>query len=703
MKAAGCTVQPLTGVRMPAPGRACSLPGTQPHARARMSGDATAMTSAFRPSFPAALALALLLACLGCAEKRADMPVARLGVLDLSGWDPARDGADALNGQWEFYENRLLTPEDFRSGEPPRPTGYVQVPGKLNNAVVGDRKLGRSGYATLRLRVDFGRPTTGLGLRILDVRSAYALWVDGRPLVKNGVVGTDAPSELRDRSDLLVPLGGTDRTVEIILQVSNFSMPVWGVLYPIELDDHADLVRLETHRRTILAFSTGAMFIIGVYHIVLFFFRKKYIPPLLFGIYCLAWATFCMGSSGNGMLLRSLVSGLHPVFVAKTVWISASIASCLAYWYFYSLFPKDFSLLVLRLSQAFTVVFTALAAGASSHGLRDFVLALLAWVLVLNFCKLFMLFRASRRGRYGATVFLVVYAFLTTMQINDTLNDIGLIQTVLTVHQGMFLFIFYQAFDLARRSSQAFSSVEDLSVELESKNSALEEEIAQRKDLSRKIVQISDAERRRLSHNLHDGLCQLATGARLRCQTVEERVHSGRAVGRHVVELSTLLDDLVTQAYELSRGLWPVECSARKGLSLEELAQRASDSSGIEIAISQELGCSPCVNEHLVELYRIAQEALANAVKHSQAGRIVIRMACDGEGTLTLSVRDDGIGRGAAKPSRGGLGMGIMEHRASVIGGVLRVEDAPGGGTIVTCGVTCGVRSGKAAAPGGNG
>ena len=48
------------------------------------------------------------------------------------------------------------------------------------------------------------------------------------------------------------------------------------------------------------------------------------------------------------------------------------------------------------------------------------------------------------------------------MQINDTLNDIGLIQTALTVHQGMFLFIFYQAFDLARRSSQPFSSVEDL-------------------------------------------------------------------------------------------------------------------------------------------------------------------------------------------------------------------------------------------------
>jgi len=655
------------------------------------------MTSVARASLPAALALALLLACLGCAEKRAETPVARLGVLDLSGWNPARDGADALNGQWEFYESRLLVPEDFRGGEPSRPNGYVQVPGRLNNAVVGDHKLGRTGYATLRLRVDFGKPTTGLGLRLYDVRSAYTLWVDGRQLAKSGVVGTDALSELRDRSDIVVPLGGTGRSVEIVLQVSNFSMPVWGVLFPIELDDHAELVRLETHRRTILSFSTGATFIIGVYHIVLFFFRKKYTPPLLFGVYCLAWATFCICSSGNGMLLRSMVSGLHPTLVAKTVWISASIATCLAYWYFYSLFPKDFSLFVLRLTQALSAVFLVLVLGASSHGLRDVVLALLLWAIVLNFCKLAMLWRASRRGRYGATGFLVVYALLTAMQINDTLNDLGLIQTVLMVHLGLFLFIFYQAFDLARRSSQAFASVEDLSVELESKNSALEEEIAQRKDLSRKIVQISDAERRRLSHNLHDGLCQLATGARLRCQTVEERVHSGRAVGRHVVELSILLDDLVTQAYELSRGLWPVECSSRKGLSLEELAQRASDSSGIEIAITQELGCSPCVNEHLVELYRIAQEALANAVKHSRAGRIVIRMACDREGTLTLSVRDDGIGLGAAKPSQGGLGMGIMEHRASVIGGVLRVEDAPGGGTVVICGVTCGVIRGKAA------
>jgi len=647
----------------------------------------------------AVLVLLALLLCPGCDRRDGTRGEARQGLLDLSGWDPVRDGTDALNGQWEFYWNLLLSPEDFRDGMPLPPTGHVRVPGKLNNVVLGDRSLGRTGYATLRLRVDFGKPTTGLGLRVFDVRSAYALWVDGRPVVKSGVVGRDASSELRDRSDLVVPLGSTDRTAEIVLQVSNFSMPVWGVLFPMELGAHADLTRKETYQRSLLAFSIGAMFIIGVYHIVLYFFRKKYIPPLIFGIYCLAWATFCIGSSGNGMLLRSLVSGLHPTFLAKTVWVSASVASCLAYWYFYSLFPKDFSLFVLRLSQAFTVVFTVLAMGASSHGLRDVVLAFHLWALVLNFCKLFMLFRASRRGRYGATAFLVVYAFLTTMQVNDVLNDVGMIQTILTVHQGMFLFIFYQAFDLARRSSQAFASVEDLSVELEHKNHALEEEISQRKTLSKSIVQISDAERRRLSHNLHDGLCQLATGARLRCQTVEERVHAGRAVGKHVGELSALLDDLVTQAYELSRGLWPVECSSRKGLSLEDLAQRASESSGIDIAISQELGCSPCANDHLVELYRIAQEALANAVKHSRAEHIVVRMACDSDGRLTLSVRDDGIGRGAARPSQGGLGMGIMEHRASVIGGELRVEDAEGGGTIVTCGVRCG----KAAATGGNG
>jgi signal transduction histidine kinase len=123
--------------------------------------------------------------------------------------------------------------------------------------------------------------------------------------------------------------------------------------------------------------------------------------------------------------------------------------------------------------------------------------------------------------------------------------------------------------------------------------------------------------------------------------------------------------------------------------SLEELASRFAESSGVTIEFRKEQACGNCANEHLTQLYRIAQEAISNAVKHARAERIVVALSCLPRGAITLSVRDDGIGRSSAKKTTGGLGLGIMAHRAQLIGGSLSIENATAGGTVVTCTVPC--------------
>lgn len=163
-------------------------------------------------------------------------------------------------------------------------------------------------------------------------------------------------------------------------------------------------------------------------------------------------------------------------------------------------------------------------------------------------------------------------------------------------------------------------------------------------------------------------------------------------------KLSALLDELVDHAYDLSRGLWPIEHDAQgAGPSLEEMVRRFSRSSGVPISFSQKRACRACPDGKTIQMFRIAQEALCNAVKHARPTRIEVTFHCARGGLACLTVRDDGIGRAAAKPGRGGLGMGIMAHRARIIGGELLVEDAPGGGTIVTCAAPC------AGGPGGDG
>lgn len=105
------------------------------------------------------------------------------------------------------------------------------------------------------------------------------------------------------------------------------------------------------------------------------------------------------------------------------------------------------------------------------------------------------------------------------------------------------MFIMSQAFALSLRFSRAFASVERLSVELENKNTALEDEIAERAKLEREIVTVSEEERRRLSHHLHDGLCQQLTGARLRCSVLERKLGPQQTGGDEFAQLTNLLEE----------------------------------------------------------------------------------------------------------------------------------------------------------------
>jgi len=91
----------------------------------------------------------------------------------------------------------------------------------------------------------------------------------------------------------------------------------------------------------------------------------------------------------------------------------------------------------------------------------------------------------------------------------------------------------------------------------------------------------------------------------------------------------------------------------------------------------------------MTQLYRIAQEAVANALKHAAPSRVEVRLDCLDRSVVRLSVRDDGAGIPANAAPKGGLGLAIMKHRIRIIGGELTIGPAPGRGTQVTCTAPC--------------
>src|SRR5882724_443715 len=90
---------------------------------------------------------------ISCINRVNPPPVARQGELDLSAWNFQKDGNLPLEGEWEFYWDRLLTPADFKNRTQPLPTGFAMVTGEWNSQVIGNRKFPGQGYATYRLRV----------------------------------------------------------------------------------------------------------------------------------------------------------------------------------------------------------------------------------------------------------------------------------------------------------------------------------------------------------------------------------------------------------------------------------------------------------------------------------------------------------------------------------------------------------------------
>jgi len=218
---------------------------------------------------------------------------------------------------------------------------------------------------------------------------------------------------------------------------------------------------------------------------------------------------------------------------------------------------------------------------------------------------------------------------------------------------------------------------------------ALEAEVRERRQLEKKILEISDREQARIGQDLHDGLCQHLVSTAFSANLLHEQlVAQARPESEAAREIGWLLDDSITQARRLAQGLYPVRVEA-EGLAtaLRELATHT----GSRFNIPCTLVCPPEVTEPdsatAIHLYRIAREAVVNAAKHSKAQEICIRLSVDGT-QLQLAVEDDGEGINTRPGNPEGMGLHIIAYRARMIGGTFEIGPGAKGGTLVTCQVS---------------
>ena len=211
-------------------------------------------------------------------------------------------------------------------------------------------------------------------------------------------------------------------------------------------------------------------------------------------------------------------------------------------------------------------------------------------------------------------------------------------------------------------------------------------DITERKQLEEALLEISAREQRRIGQDLHDGLGQHLTGIAFMAKVHEARLaESKSAETEDAAKIVGLVNQAIHRTRELARGLLPVIAEAQGLMSaLQVMAGEVEDLFGVSCRFESEAPVLVHDDTAATHLYRIAQEAVNNAIKHGDSREIVIQLtAVEGKGRLVI--KDDGKGIPEGAGNSQGMGLNIMRYRSGMIGGVLEIRRESTRGTTIVC------------------
>ncbi len=217
-------------------------------------------------------------------------------------------------------------------------------------------------------------------------------------------------------------------------------------------------------------------------------------------------------------------------------------------------------------------------------------------------------------------------------------------------------------------------------------NLSILRDVTDRRALEGEIQEISEREQRRLGQDLHDGLGQAMTGIAFLAKVLQQRLQAKHAEEAEAAgHIASLINEALGQTRHLSRGLCPVVLDSN---DIETALGQLAENLRAIFSVSCELQCEPDIkisdNAVAVHLYRIAQEAATNAIKHGQASYILLSLRSD-KSRLILKIKDNGSGFSPTAPKGKGMGLRVMQHRARMIGATLSLRACKPRGVTVTC------------------
>lgn len=613
-----------------------------------------------------------------------EKPYANNGILDLTGWNFEKDGIITLDGQWEFYWNEFLSPEDFKKADTSKSRELIVLPRAWNKFIINDKELSGNGYATYRLTIN-NSGNDILGIRIPRIFTSYKLWVNGKLTASAGKTGTDIENMTPQYLPQVKYITPENDVIEIVVQASNFRHRSGGMLESLHIGKASQIDELRTKNLALELFLFGSLFIIGFYHIALYIFRTKDKSTLYFGIYSLLISarTLLVGE----IYLIHLFPGFNWEIAHKMQTLAYYIGVPLVILFLKSTFPDDVSEKASRVIKTTASCFALLVLLAPA---RIFTLVnpiyqvfSLCVILYIFYIVIITCFK-KKEGAYLiglGMIILVLFAINDIIFLSVILADSNnhFLRRFVTrgnlASFGLLIFVFIQSLVLAKKFSKSFSNVELLTEKLQQLNIGLEEKVRERtkaletskEELKEAYQAVSRSEKSlqnltlNISHDLRTPLSAIKGYANAILDGVVEGHEHQRKYLKRIIEKTDRLNQMVQELLDFSqlqsRQIKLQLESVPVTVLVKNLAEKYSfDMMNGNVSFKVEI--CPVLQDNnpkyeflsvlvdYVRLERVFSNLLNNAVKYTPDGNTIKLGFSLSENTkeLIIEISDTGIG-----------------------------------------------------------
>jgi two-component system sensor histidine kinase ChiS len=383
-----------------------------------------------------------------------NVPTAVKGVLDLRNWDFEKDGMIKLDGEWEFYDNKLYMPYDFQSDSKVG-MRFGKLPGVFEH----------QGYCTYRLKILMNNNDDLYSVKADYIQGAFELLADNRLITSVGRVGETKNEMVLQRTPALGSFYVENGQSYLLLRISNFYNQ-YAYIDTVVLGESSEITAMRENKLALDLFIIGCTIMAAIYSFAVFINRRKDKAQLYFAMICIIIAIRTL-LVGEGFIISLLPNFDYDFFTKLKIWTFYSYIPFIILFIYYS-YKKTFSIKFIKTSNYLALLYALIVILLP---IKYYIYYLLPFELFALMSLFYMMFKLSKKcpnkEETDYIVLIGLFALIIT-RINDILYEYSIIITGSFASLGILVFIIANYYVMAKRQANELSRVENISVKLKS-------------------------------------------------------------------------------------------------------------------------------------------------------------------------------------------------------------------------------------------